>query len=222
MKRKLATMILFTAVSCGSALAQVGKSQGLLDVNTASETELLALPHMNAEIVKKIVDVRPFPGIIELNTLLIQQKLTHDQAAEFYEKAFVHINLNTATRDEIILIPRAGKKMTREFAEYRPWKNWKQFEKEIGKYVGETEAARLAQYCFIPINLNTAGKDELSTIPAISPDLVERIVQHRPWKSVADFQKAITEPAPDKPAISEAEAKRIARYLIVDDAKKHK
>jgi hypothetical protein len=26
-----------------------------------------------------------------------------------------------------------------EFAEYRPWKTWAQFDKEIGKYVGQPE-----------------------------------------------------------------------------------
>ena len=37
-----------------------------------------------------------------------------------------------------------------EFAEYRPWKNSAQFDKEIGKYVGQQETDRLKQYVFIP------------------------------------------------------------------------
>ena len=39
---------------------------------------------------------------------------------EFYTKAFIHVNLNTATREEILLIPGAGRRMTIEFPEYRP------------------------------------------------------------------------------------------------------
>jgi hypothetical protein len=35
-------------------------------------------------------------------------------------------------------------------AEYRPWKTWAQFDKEIGKYVGQQETDRLKQYVFIP------------------------------------------------------------------------
>jgi hypothetical protein len=36
--------------------------------------------------------------------------------------------------------------MLREFKEHRPWKTKQQFEKEIGKYVGAKEVARLSRY----------------------------------------------------------------------------
>jgi hypothetical protein len=39
--------------------------------------------------------------------------------------------------------------MVREFKEYRPWKTKEQFEKEIGKYVGPKETARLWRYVTI-------------------------------------------------------------------------
>jgi hypothetical protein len=34
----------------------------------------------------------------------------------------------------------------REFKEYRPWTNFEQFRKEIGKYVDKKEVARLEKY----------------------------------------------------------------------------
>ena len=101
------------------------------------------MPHMTPAIAKALVGDRPFKSITELNTFLLGQGLTPGQAMEFYRKAFVHINLNTATREEILLVPGAGTRMAREFAEYRPWKTWAQFDKEIGKYVG-AEADREA------------------------------------------------------------------------------
>lgn len=42
-----------------------------------------------------------------------------------------------------------GKRMAREFAEYRPWKSHAQFEKEIGKYVDAREVKRLWRYVVI-------------------------------------------------------------------------
>src|SRR4051794_17201687 len=101
--------------------AQVGKSQGVVDANTAAETALAGMPHMTAAIAKALVGVRPFKSITELNTFLVGQGLTQKDAMDFYQKAFVHINLNTATRDEILLVPGAGTRMVREFAEDRPW-----------------------------------------------------------------------------------------------------
>ena len=129
--------------------AQVGKSQGVVDANTASEKDLTGMPHMKPAIAKALVGVRPFKSITDLNTFLVGQGLTQEEAMDFYKKAFVHVNLNTGTRDEILLIPGAGPRMVREFAEYRPWKTWAQFDKEIAKYVGQKETDRLKRYLVI-------------------------------------------------------------------------
>jgi DNA uptake protein ComE-like DNA-binding protein len=140
-------MLAFLAVLGSPASAQVGK---LVDPNTATESDLQALPHMTPAIVKGMIEKRPFKTVVDLNKYLLDQKLTPDQAKEFYGKAFVLINLNTGTKEEFLLIPRVGSRMSGEFEEYRPWKAWTQFDKEIGKYVGQAETDRLKQYFFIP------------------------------------------------------------------------
>jgi DNA uptake protein ComE-like DNA-binding protein len=152
MRATIAAMVLlgagaFLAVLGSPAGAQVGK---LVDPNMASEAELQPLPHMTPDIVKGMIAKRPFKTVVELNAYLLEQKLTADQAKEFYRKAFVPINLNTGTKPELLLIPGVGPRMSGEFEEYRPWKTWAQFDKEIGKYVGQTETDRLKQYFFIP------------------------------------------------------------------------
>ena len=131
------------------AMPPAGAQTGLVDPNTASESELQALPHMTPAIVKGLVEKRPFPTILELNKFLVDQKLTAEQARELYGKAFVKINLNTGTKEEFLLIPGVGSRISAELQEYRPWKTWAQFDKEIGKYVGQQEADRLKQYVFI-------------------------------------------------------------------------
>jgi DNA uptake protein ComE-like DNA-binding protein len=135
------------AVLGAPAGAQVGK---LVDPNMAAESDLQALPHMTPAIVKGMLEKRPFKTVVDLNKFLLDQKLTPDQAKEFYRKAFVPINLNTGTKEETLLIPGVGPRMSAEFEEYRPWKTWGQFDKEIGKYVGQPETDRLKQYFFIP------------------------------------------------------------------------
>ena len=149
MRRAAAIMVfLFLALLALPAGAQVGK--GLLDANMATENELQQLPHMTPAIVKAMIGRRPFATVIDLNKLLLEQKLTPEQAREFYRQAFVKINLNTGTRDEFLLIPGVGSRMAGELMEYRPWKTWAQFDKEIGKYVGQQETDRLKQFVFIP------------------------------------------------------------------------
>jgi DNA uptake protein ComE-like DNA-binding protein len=181
---------LMIAVAAGAS-AQVGKSQGVLDVNTMSEAGLGVLPNMTPAIAKALVAKRPFATPTELNAFLLAQGLTAEQAMALYAKAFVHINLNTATPEEILLVPGAGRRMVREFAEYRPWKTWAQFDKEIGKYVGPDATAKLAQYAFIPMNANTAGDADLMTVPGANQAWVDKVKKARPYKSAADVEKAL-------------------------------
>jgi DNA uptake protein ComE-like DNA-binding protein len=195
------------AIVVAVAHGQVGK--GLLDPNVASEKDLLGLPHMTPAIVKGLMGKRPFMSIVELNTFLLGQGLTAQQAAEFYGKAFVHVNLNTGSGEEILLIPGAGKRMAREFAEYRPWKSWAHFDKEIGKYVPQTEVDRLKQYVFIPVNLNTATDEDILSIPGAGNRMVREFKEYRPWKTKEQFEKEIGK------YVNQQEVARLWRYVVI-------
>ena len=131
------------------AHAQVGKPVTIVDANTVSEADLARLPHMNAALAKAVAGKRPFKTIKDLDTAL--STLTREQRTELYAKLFVPINLNTATDEQILLIPGVGNRMLREFKEYRPYTALAQFHREIGKYVDNTELARLEQYVFVPV-----------------------------------------------------------------------
>jgi len=186
---------------------QVG--QGLLDVNTAPEASLAALPGMTADVVKALVAARPFDSVVALNTFLTG-KLSGEQITAVYGKAFVHVNLNTGTREEILLIPGAGNRMVREFGEYRPWKSWAQFDKEIGKYVNAEEVARLKQYVFIPVNLNTATDADILSIPGAGNRMVREFKEYRPWKSKEQFEKEIGK------YVNAREVARLWRYVVIE------
>jgi DNA uptake protein ComE-like DNA-binding protein len=206
----LSALPLVACLAHGPAYAQVGKSLGVVDVNTVPEKDLLGMPHMTPAIVKGLVEKRPFASVTELNTYLVSQKLTPQQAMEFYGKAFVHINLNTATAEEILLVPGAGKRMVREFEEYRPWKSYAQFDKEIGKYVGAEKTAQLAQYTFIPVRLNTASDADILSIPGAGPRMVREFKEYRPWKTKEQFLKEIGK------YVGAREAERMWRYVVIE------
>src|ERR671913_225813 len=174
-----------------SVIAQVGKPITVTDANAVAESELATYPHMTPAIARALVAKRPFMSITDLNALLLSQKLTPAQATEFYGKAFVHINLNTATAEEILLVPNAGKRMAHEFEEYRPWRTYAQFDKEIGKYVGAEKTAQLAQYTFIPVKLNSATDADILSIPGAGTRMVREFKEYRPWKSKEHFIKEI-------------------------------
>ena len=207
-----ACALLFTAGSVGLQ-GQVGKSVSVVDANLAPEAELLKVPHMTPAIVKGLVAKRNFNSITELNTYLLGAGLTQAQATEVYGRAFIHINLNTGTRDEFLLIPGSTAKWAHEFDEYRPWTSFAQFDKEIGKYTTpRNDAAMLGkfkQYLFIPIDLNTGTDADFMTIPGMTTKMVHEFKEYRPWKSKAQFDKEITKYVPAK------ETARLWRFVVI-------
>lgn len=193
----------------GNADAQLGRQQGLLDPNIAGEKELLALPHMNAELVKGLLENRPFLSMTDLNAFL-SKSLKAEQLTELYGKLFLHLNLNTAPEAEIMMIPGVGKRIAHEFEEYRPYKSLAQFRKEIGKYVDEKEVARLEQYVFVPINLNTAGDEDILSIPGSGKRVLHEFKEYRPYKSREQFRREMGKYWDAK------EVARLERYITLD------
>lgn len=127
------------------ALPQFAFADAVLDANTATAEEIAALPHMDEVLADAIVGARPFATMGVLHEML-GADLDDEQLGELYVHLFVAINLNTATRNDILLIPGVGDRMAHEFEEYRPYASIEQFRREIGKYVDEDEVDRLTGY----------------------------------------------------------------------------
>ena len=199
----------FLAVVPAPAAAQVGKSVTIVDANAATEQQLSAIPQLTPAIVKSIVSRRPFPSITELDALL-GQTLSAEQRTAVYGRLFVHLNLNTATREQILLIPNAGQRMVREFQEYRPYKSLAVFHREIDKYVDDTELARLEQYVFVPIDLNTASDADIQTIPGIGARMLREFKEYRPYKAMEQFRRELGK------YVDEKEVARMERYVIIN------
>jgi DNA uptake protein ComE-like DNA-binding protein len=190
--------------------AQVGKRQNVLDVNSASEKELLTVPHVNATMAKVILDLRPFSTMTEFHAAVLPKTLTPQQCTELFGRLFLAINLNSASREEILMIPGVGERMLREFLEYRPYQTLGQFRKEIGKYVDTKEVARLEQYVFVPINLNNATDADILSIPGLGQRMLHEFKEYRPYKSIEQFRKEIGK------YVSQKEVARMERYVTLN------
>jgi DNA uptake protein ComE-like DNA-binding protein len=188
--------------------SQVGQSQ-LANPDMASEKELLTLPHMTGALAKSIMEHRPFFNMADLHALL-SKTLSKEQLAELYGKMFVQINLNTAAPSEILLIPGVGNRMLREFQEYRPYKTIAQFRKEIGKYVDQKEVARLEQYVFVPVNLNSASDEDILSIPGTGKRMLREFKEYRPYTNIEQFRKEIGK------YVDKKEVARLERYVTLN------
>ena len=192
----------------GSLQAQVGKTPGMVDPNLASAKELAALPHLSPALVKSIVDKRPFLSMKEFNAV-VAPTLNKEQLTALYQKAFIHVNLNTASKEEILLIPGVGAKMLHEFEEYRPYKALAQFRREIDKYVDDKELARLEGYVFVPVNLNTASDGDIITIPGVGAKMLHEFKEYRPYANIEKFRREIGK------YVNAKEVARLERYITL-------
>ena len=201
--------LLVTVLGWSAAQAQLGNNDSVLNPNLADEGELAGVAHLDAGLVDSIVDGRPFASTLELDTLL-SGSLSDEQRADVYGELFIPLNLNTASGDEIMLIPGMNNRMTHEFEEYRPYTSLDQFRQEIGKYVDEDEVARLERYVFIPLNLNSATRDDFATVPGASNRMVREFLEYQPYSDMDHFRREIGK------YVDEAEVARFERYMTLD------
>ena len=208
MNLSTAALCVATALSWSAAQAQVGNNDGILNPNVAGEDQLEGVSHLDAELVGDIVADRPFSGAAELDSLL-SGSLNESQRAEVYGQLFVPINLNTASEEEILLIPGVGRRMAHEFEEYRPYRSLEQFRREIGKYVNDEEVARLEQYVFVPLDLNSASEADFAGIPGVGRRMVHEFLEYRPYGNMEQFRREIGKYVDDK------EVARLERYMAI-------
>lgn len=203
-----ASLFALATVALNPAMAQVGKQQGLVDPNRATAEDLAKLPGVNGELAALMVEKRPHLTMAKLDAFL-KDKLDDEERKALYTKTFVHLNLNTATRAEILMIPNMGNRMAHEFEEYRPYVAMAQFRREMRKYVDDKEVTRLEQFVFVPMDLNTATDEAFLTIPGLGNRMLHEFKEYRPYKSIEQFRREMGK------YVDEKEVARLERYVTI-------
>jgi len=79
----------------------------------------------------------------------------------------------------------------------------------MGKYVDDTEVARMAQYVFVPIDLNTAIEEEILAIPGVGKRMAHEFEEYRPYSSMEQFRREIGK------YVDDGEVARLERYVEI-------
>ena len=119
-----------------------------IDLNTASQAEILLVPGVGQRMAHQFEEYRPYAAMAQFRRE-IGKYVDVDEVARFEQFVFVPIDLNTASDEAILAIPGMGERMLHEFKEYRPYTDIAQFRREIGKYVDGDEVARFERYVTI-------------------------------------------------------------------------
>lgn len=134
-----------TAAAPADLPAEQVADTGMVNPETATREQLLRVPHIDESLADAIVAGRPYNDMLALDAVLAAS-LSEDQREEVYRTLWKPLDVNTASREEILLIPDVDPRMPHEFDEYRPYTDLEQFRREIGKYVDAEEVARYERY----------------------------------------------------------------------------
>ena len=210
MQGVISALVLAICLYGSSAQGQVGKNETILNPNLAGVEQLLALAQLDSALVEGIVERRPFIGMQAFDAYL-DSTLADSAQAKLYVELFLPINLNTASDAEMKLVPGVGNRLAHEFEEYRPYKRLTQWRREIGKYVDDHELARLEQYVFVPLELNSASEADFRTIPGVGNRLAHEFEEYRPYKRLAQWRRAIGK------YVDDHELARLERYVFLEE-----
>ena len=136
-----------TSVQAQSATSQTqSAAQARVNLNTASEEELLTVPGVGPRVVKELLEYRPYTTKAQFEGEL--GKYLDAQAVADLEQNFTLglVNLNTASEQELLTVPGVGPRVVKELLEYRPYTSWAQFERELGKYLEPSAVSDLEFY----------------------------------------------------------------------------
>jgi DNA uptake protein ComE-like DNA-binding protein len=200
---------LMVASTAQQGAAQVGKNTtGIIEANLATKDQLLALPGANAALADAILKGRPYADMVALDKV-VGASLSGEQKTALYRKLFLPINLNTATRAEILLVPGVAARMAHEFEEYRPYDGLPRFRREIGKYVDAAQVATFEQFVFVPIDLNTASDADILSIPGLGQRMLREFKEYRPYRNMEQFRREIGK------YVDKNEVARLERYVTI-------
>lgn len=173
--------------------------------NLASDEALASLGIDEAGIAT-LSQQRPFlepMGFLKV----LSEVVGADRYEEVKARLFLPMNLNTTAEADFKQVPKVGDKMAHEFEEYRPYTSIAQFRREMGKYVSIEEIAAYEKYVFVPIDINTASKEEILALPGVGEKMAHEFEEYRPYTSMAQFRREIGK------YVTEDELDRLERYV---------
>lgn len=172
-----------------------------VDLNTADQKALEALPGIGPSLAKKIIEARPYQSVDDLSRVkglskakieALKGKVTVSPAKAVAPEAKPTPEVPAATAP-----PAAEKPTPAQEPVTTPEKAKAPKEKK--------EAPKLAPGQLV--NLNTASQEELELLPGIGPSKAKAIIKGRPYKSPEDVMKVR--------GIKEGIYKKIKDYITV-------
>ena len=136
-----------------------------VDINSASQKDLEALPGIGASTAKKIIAGRPYSSVADLSKAGV--------SAKTIEKITPLVTVGAAA-------PAAPMEKPAKAAKAAP----------AGPTEKPAKAKSASAAAAGPVDLNSASQKDLEALPAVGAATAKKIIAGRPYSSVADLSKA--------------------------------
>jgi competence ComEA-like helix-hairpin-helix protein len=156
-------------------LAAASKSTAKVDLNSASEKELEALPGVGKATAEKIIANRPYSSVSDLSKAGL--------SAKAIDKLRSHVTAGSAWSS------RTAAKESKGADVRKPEKTSKAAE-ETKKSDKKTAASSNTPASGAKVDINTASEKELEALPGVGSKTAEKIIAKRPYSSVEDLSRA--------------------------------
>ena len=167
--------LLLAALLVPAAHAFAAKKSSKVDLNTATQQELEALPGVGEATAKKIIAGRPYSSVGDLSKAGVP--------ASTIDKISSMVTVSKS---------RAKAGPAESTASEKPAKTEKAAasEKPATSEKSAAPAKSAAKTAAGPVDLNTASEKDLEALPGVGPATAKKIVAGRPYSSVNDLSKA--------------------------------
>jgi competence protein ComEA len=179
MKKILSLFVWFTFVGfvlTTASVLNISPASGqikkpLVDLNSASEKELEALPGVGPATSKKIVANRPYKSVDELSKAGLSAKAIETL------KPLVTVGSTTPPKESVTKAPAPTAPAKAASAPTTP--------SAVEKSTPTSTKLAPGQ----KVNINTATKEQLNALPGIGPVKAKHIIEGRPYNKIEDIMK---------------------------------